>query len=111
MIHRPDEFTENFEVETDVVIVGAGPGGAAAAHKLSLLGRKVILLESGGYYTPGDFTRDGVKALKNLYQDGGSRFSRNAIPFQLLYASAQIGAQRSGSYPPVKSTTLSAVTR
>ena len=85
MIHRPDEFTENFEVETDVVIVGAGPGGAAAAHKLSLLGRKVILLESGGYYTPGDFTRDGVKALKNLYQDGGSRFTNGNAFFATMF--------------------------
>lgn len=33
------------------------------------------------------------------------------MPFQLPWASARIGVQCAGSYPPVKSTTFFAVTR
>jgi choline dehydrogenase-like flavoprotein len=36
----------------DVVIVGAGAGGAAAAWQLCRLGRKVLILEAGPRFTP-----------------------------------------------------------
>ena len=85
MIRRPDEFNEDFEIETDVVVVGAGPGGAAAAYKLSALGHRVVVVETGGYYTPGDFKSDGLFALKNLYQDGGSRFTHGNAFFSTMF--------------------------
>jgi len=37
MIHRPSEFDADFEIETDVVIVGARPRRSAAAYKLASL--------------------------------------------------------------------------
>ena len=37
-------------LDADVVIVGSGPGGATVAKELSQRGKKVILLEKGGYH-------------------------------------------------------------
>ena len=33
----------------DVIIVGSGPGGASVAHSLAATGRRILLLERGGY--------------------------------------------------------------
>jgi choline dehydrogenase-like flavoprotein len=45
--------------ETDVVIVGAGAGGLAAAWRLTTAGMRVVLLEAGRDYHPGrDYPED-----------------------------------------------------
>lgn len=33
----------------DVIIIGSGPGGASVAHKLAPTGKRILLLERGGY--------------------------------------------------------------
>lgn len=42
-------------VKADVVIVGTGCGGATLAYELSKNGKKVIMIEEGGYYHTGTF--------------------------------------------------------
>ena len=37
-------------IETEVVIVGSGPGGASTARELSRRGKKVVICESGKYH-------------------------------------------------------------
>lgn len=37
-------------METDVVVVGSGPGGATTARELSRRGKKVIICEAGAYH-------------------------------------------------------------
>ena len=39
----------------DVVIIGAGPSGAVAAHTLALAGMKVVCLEQGDWVSPSDY--------------------------------------------------------
>jgi len=85
MMHMPREFDSDFEVEADVVIVGAGPGGSAAAYELTRLGRKVVVLEMGGAYVPSDFNRNGTRALKNLYQDSGMRLTHGNSFFVTMF--------------------------
>ncbi|HSQ02121.1 MAG TPA: NAD(P)-binding protein [Methanobacterium sp.] len=46
-----DEFLEY--VESDVIIVGAGPSGLVAAKKLAENGIKVLLIESNNYLEGG----------------------------------------------------------
>lgn len=54
----------------DVVIVGAGAGGAACAWALCKAGVKVLLLEAGPAYDPfKDYQLDQVQWEKNLFPD------------------------------------------
>jgi hypothetical protein len=55
----------------DVVVVGSGAGGAAAARVLAEAGLDVIVLEEGGYHDALTYSRDAVDALTTLYRDGG----------------------------------------
>ena len=41
---------ETQKLETDVVVVGSGPGGASVARDLSKQGKKVVILERGRHY-------------------------------------------------------------
>lgn len=36
-------------VEYDVIIIGTGAGGGTLAHRLASSGKKILLLERGGY--------------------------------------------------------------
>jgi len=38
----------------DVLVVGAGPGGAVASHTLAKRGFSVVCLEQGDWVNPGD---------------------------------------------------------
>jgi choline dehydrogenase-like flavoprotein len=33
----------------DLIVIGSGPGGAALAHRLSPSGKRILMLERGGY--------------------------------------------------------------
>jgi choline dehydrogenase-like flavoprotein len=33
----------------DVIVIGSGPGGASVAHRLAPAGKRILLLERGGY--------------------------------------------------------------
>lgn len=58
-------------VACDVVVVGSGAGGAAAARVLAEAGLDVVVLEEGAHHDARDFGTDPVHALRTLYRDGG----------------------------------------
>ncbi|MCB9685081.1 MAG: GMC family oxidoreductase [Alphaproteobacteria bacterium] len=67
-------------VEADVVVIGAGAGGCAAAAALAESGLSVALLEEGRHWEPADFQPRTTFALKHLYQARGARTLRgNAV--------------------------------
>ena len=33
----------------DVIVVGSGPGGGSVAHRLAATGKRILMLERGGY--------------------------------------------------------------
>lgn len=59
--------------ETDVLVIGSGAGGATVAMRLAEAGRRVIVLERGGYYTgladPLDPTKAGRGELDQREDD------------------------------------------
>jgi hypothetical protein len=66
----------------DVVIVGSGAAGGAAARVLAERGVDVIVVEQGAYHTAHDYSSDPLVALPMLYRDAGTTFceGRPAIP-------------------------------
>ena len=72
------------EVEDcDVVVVGSGAGGAAAARVLAEAGLDVIVLEEGDYHDAITYSRDPVEALATLYRDGGLTACEGRPPIAL----------------------------
>lgn len=48
----------------DVCIIGSGAGASGVAYTLALAGKKVIMLERGGFYKEQDFSKDEVAYTK-----------------------------------------------
>ena len=59
--------------DADVVVVGSGAGGGLVAARLAEAGRRVIVLERGGWHGPDDYDEDEAASLERLYGDGGLR--------------------------------------
>lgn len=59
-------------LETDVVIVGSGCGGAVAAKNLAEAGHRVIVVEKSYYYLPKHFPMAVDAAGERLFESGGS---------------------------------------
>ncbi|MDA4111313.1 MAG: GMC family oxidoreductase N-terminal domain-containing protein, partial [Thaumarchaeota archaeon] len=51
----------------DAIIIGSGAGGGPVAHQLTEAGKKVAIIEAGGFYTTNDFDRFELAALRKLW--------------------------------------------
>ncbi|GKT53678.1 long chain fatty alcohol oxidase [Colletotrichum tofieldiae] len=58
-------------VETDIVIVGSGCGGAVAAKVLAEQGHKVLVVDKSYYYPPTQLPMDQDTGCQFLYENGG----------------------------------------
>jgi choline dehydrogenase-like flavoprotein len=70
-------------IDTDVVVVGTGAGGATAAARLRAAGRDVLMLEEGGLHRVDSFETDPSTMIRRLYRDAGTAmiFGRPPIIF------------------------------
>lgn len=73
MIRSWDALPDGLDIACDVVVVGAGAGGTAAAAILADRGLKVAILEEGGNFTPDTFKPKAPEAFKRLYVERGNR--------------------------------------
>jgi choline dehydrogenase-like flavoprotein len=65
--HRSDRV-----FNAQVVIVGSGAGGAAAATALAEEGWDVLILEEGPFVPTTEFTLDATTMIRRLYRDAGT---------------------------------------
>ncbi|KUJ12732.1 long chain fatty alcohol oxidase-like protein [Mollisia scopiformis] len=64
--------TEPEIIETDVVIVGSGCGGAVAAKNLAEGGHKVVVVDKAYYYPPSQLPMSEEAGGIHLYDNGGA---------------------------------------
>ncbi|HTY09915.1 MAG TPA: GMC family oxidoreductase [Bacteroidota bacterium] len=69
MIIQSKDISKPVRESADVCIIGSGCGGGASAKVLAEAGKKVIVLEEGGYFTSGDFDMTEQTAYQNLYRE------------------------------------------
>jgi choline dehydrogenase-like flavoprotein len=72
--------------ECDVVIVGSGAGGAAAATTLAEAGLDVIVLEAGQSYNRDSYPSDPLEAISALYRDAGLTIAEGRPPIPVPVA-------------------------
>jgi choline dehydrogenase-like flavoprotein len=73
MIIQGREVQGPVKESADVIIIGSGCGGGATAKVLAQSGKRVILLEEGGYFTPDQFEPTEQSAYQALYQRRGGQ--------------------------------------
>ena len=66
-----EDTSEDIALESEVVVVGTGAGGAACAHELASRGRAVLMLEEGPFVRRDGFTGRSQDMVKKLYRDHG----------------------------------------
>ncbi|MFN8161300.1 MAG: GMC family oxidoreductase N-terminal domain-containing protein [Solirubrobacterales bacterium] len=66
--------------ECDVVVVGSGAGGAAAAATLAEAGLDVVVIEAGGEYRAGSYPADPLRSVVALYRDAGLTVAEGRPP-------------------------------
>ena len=66
------EMEEDLELEADVVVIGTGAGGAAAAYELASRGLAVVMIEEGEYYNRTHFNGKLTDAIAKLYRGLGA---------------------------------------
>lgn len=93
MIIEGDKRDEPLNLRADVVVIGSGSGGATAARLLAQAGKKVVILEQGGYFQArnGDFDQLTDNMLARI--DGGRGLDTSVNgEIALLYGNCVGGA-------------------
>jgi acyl-CoA reductase-like NAD-dependent aldehyde dehydrogenase/choline dehydrogenase-like flavoprotein len=70
-IHPIVPDSDRLSLEADVVIVGSGAGGGVIAGELSERGKKVCVLEMGGYHDESEFNGLELWGYQNLFLNQG----------------------------------------
>ncbi len=74
-VSHVDSLDATQTLDADVVIIGTGAGGAAAAYELACRGLAVVVLEEGHYHTRQDFTGQLQEVVPKLYRALGATCS------------------------------------
>ena len=73
MIYDASTFSFPLGLSTDLVVVGAGAGGLAAAMAAAEAGVKTLIIEGGEYLTPADMSQREEEMFPRLFQQSGSQ--------------------------------------
>jgi choline dehydrogenase-like flavoprotein len=75
MILRGSDVKSSLTETADVCVIGSGAGGAVMAWEMAEAGRKVVLLEKGGYHQRGEFNQREDDMIPMLYKNAGLQFT------------------------------------
>lgn len=78
------EVTSDLDITCEVVVVGTGAGGAAAAYELARRGRAVLLVEGGHYASRADFRGRASEASKRMYLGLGTTIAVGNVAAPVL---------------------------
>jgi choline dehydrogenase-like flavoprotein len=81
-----------YEATADVVVIGSGAAGAAAAKALTDAGLEVVIVEEGPWVPPSAYKRDTWGAFQQLWRDGGFQAARGQIFLPILQGVAVGGS-------------------
>jgi choline dehydrogenase-like flavoprotein len=75
---------QDLELTCEVVVIGTGAGGAAAAYELAKRGRAVLMLEGGHYPNRAEFSGRATEAYKRMYLGLGSTIAIGNVAAPIL---------------------------
>ena len=64
-------------IETDVVVVGSGPGGGLTAKNLAEAGHKVLVVDKGYHFPPSQLPMTQASGTSLLFSNGGAIMSED----------------------------------
>lgn len=67
-------------LDTEVVVVGSGPAGAAAAAELAAWGLAVVVVEAGRWWEPHEFRPSTFGAMADTFRDMGASMVVGGAP-------------------------------
>ncbi len=73
------DYQRDFSEQTDVVVVGSGPGGAVVAKELAERGHRVVLVEEGPPFVPGEYEIDAGLSMARTMREGGLRATSGTV--------------------------------
>jgi choline dehydrogenase-like flavoprotein len=73
-IEIPETLAPVNDLIFDLVVIGSGPGGSVAALRAAESGLKVLILETGGAYTPGNIEHHSLDQTELQFKNGGLNF-------------------------------------
>lgn len=74
------DVRSGLRIDTDVVIVGSGPAGSAAAAELASLGLQVVVVESGRWWDVDEFRPGTFGAMSDTYREMGASMVIGGAP-------------------------------
>lgn len=80
---KPLQPEQDLKLACDVVVIGAGAGGSVIASTLAKAGRRVVVVEAGGYRTADDFDQQELSMMEKSYAERGTLTSKD-LSFILL---------------------------
>ncbi|RIK09919.1 MAG: oxidoreductase [Acidobacteria bacterium] len=77
------EIEDGALLETDVLVIGSGAGGAVAAKILAEAGRSVTVVEEGALSSPKDLGDDPEARIQKLWRSGVETLADGSVPIHI----------------------------